>query len=128
MRARRVEVGLALAVTVLIAVGASVAFSGSVAIQREARGAAWTRTCDGRPARPDRVRLAQCARVHGRVLWVRRGAGEVHLALVARLHLFVIKLRPGGVAPHIGSTLTAIGPLVRARNGMREVQAFATSS
>ena len=84
--------------------------------------------CDEHHAREDRVRLARCARVHGRVLWVRRNAGEVHLMLIARLHLFVVKLAPGTAAPGVGSALTATGPLLRASNGMREVQAFAASS
>jgi hypothetical protein len=52
----------------------------------------------------------------------------VHLALIARLHVFVVKLAPGMPSPGVGAALTATGPLVRARNGFREVQAFAVSS
>jgi hypothetical protein len=125
---RRVERGVALAAAALIAAAAFVALQGSVDVQaRAGRAAAWTRTCAAHPARGDRERLAHCARVQGRVLWVRKRVGEVHLALIARLHLFVVKLAPGAPPPGVGSTLTAIGPLVRASNGMREVQAFAAS-
>jgi hypothetical protein len=126
MTARRAERVLALAATALVAVAALVAASGSVRIGDGA--AEWSRPCDARPARPDRERLARCAQVHGRVVWVRRQPGEVHLAVIARLHLFVVKLAPGAAAPAVGSSLTATGPLVRAHNGMREVQAFALSS
>jgi hypothetical protein len=52
----------------------------------------------------------------------------VHLALIARLHVFVVKLAPGMPSPVVGAAMTATGPLVRARNGFREVQAFAVSS
>jgi hypothetical protein len=108
-------------------VAAWVALQGSVRIEPDAHGAAWTRPCDAHRARADRTRIARCARVRGRVLWVRRRVGEVHLAVIARLHLFVVKLAPGAAPPGVGSTLTATGPLVRASNGMREVQAFAAS-
>jgi hypothetical protein len=112
---------------VLIAAAALVVLPGSVRVDGGGAHPAWARPCDGHPARADRVRLAHCARVHGRVLWVRSRLGEVHLAVIARLHLFVVKLAPGATAPGVGSSLTATGPLLRASNGMREVQAFATS-
>jgi hypothetical protein len=129
VRRRRVERVLAIAAAAAIALAAAVALQGSVRIDPgDAAHAAWSRPCDGRAARPDRTLLARCARVHGRVLWVRRRPGEVHLALIARLHLFVVKLAPGMPSPGVGSGLTATGPLVRARNGLREVQAFAVSS
>jgi hypothetical protein len=118
---------LALAAATLIIAAAVVALQGSVDVEAGVQRAAWAHACDGHPARGDRVRLARCARVHGRVLWVRRKPGEVHLALIAHLHVFVVKLAPGTAPPGIGSTLTATGPLVRASNGMREVQAFAAS-
>jgi hypothetical protein len=129
VRRRRVERILAIAAAAAIALAGAVALQGSVRIDPGgAPHAAWSRLCDGRAARPDRVLLARCARVHGRVLWVRRRPREVHLALIARLHVFVVKLAPGMPSPGVGAALTATGPLVRARNGFREVQAFAVSS
>jgi hypothetical protein len=123
----RVERRLALLSASLVAVGALVAAPGSVSIERTAREDGWSQICSAEPARPDRVLLAACARVHGRVVWVRHRPGEVHLAVLARLHLFIVKLAPQMPAPSLGASLTAVGPLVRARNGMREVQAFDVS-
>jgi hypothetical protein len=129
VRRQRVERILAIAAATAIALGGGVVLQGSVRIDPGgASHAAWTRPCDGRAARPDRTLLARCARVHGRVLWVRRRPGEVHLALIAQLHVFVVKLAPGMQSPGVGTALTATGPLVRASNGFREVQAFAVSS
>jgi hypothetical protein len=112
---------------VLLAGLLALAVPGAISVRRSAAAApAWARPCVGRPARADRPRVAFCARVAGRVVAVRHGpnAGETHLALVSRLHLFVVLLPDGARAPGPGSRLTAVGPLVRARNGLREVQAF----
>jgi hypothetical protein len=115
-----------IAAAALLALAAAVASSGSVELDR-AGAASWSRPCASRPARPDRLLLARCARVSGHVVWTRRGAHETHLAVLADFHLLVVKLLPDVAAPGRGSSLTAIGPLVRARNGLREVQAFALS-
>lgn len=105
----------------------TVSLPGQISLQETAAAApSWARPCTERPARADRPRLAFCARVAGRVVAVRRGPtpGETHLALVSRLHLFVVLLPVATRPPATGSYLTAVGPLVRARNGLREVQAF----
>ena len=115
-----------LAAAALVALAAALASAGSVDLDR-AGAAPWSRPCASRAPRPDRLLLARCARVTGHVVWTRRAARETHLALVADFHLFVVKLLPGVAAPGRGSSLTAVGPLVRARNGLREVQAFALS-
>ena len=108
----------------------AVALPGRISVRRTAASApAWARPCVGRSARADRPRVAFCARVAGRVVAIRHGPspGETHLALVSRLHLFVVLLPDGARPPGTGTLVTAVGPLVRARNGLREVQAFAVS-
>jgi hypothetical protein len=90
---------------------------------------AWAQSCRSREPRHDRELLRTCARVSGRVLAVKRelsrtGPPDVHVALIARFHLFVVKLDAHHRRPRLGSTVTVIGPLVRARNGLREVDAL----
>jgi hypothetical protein len=70
--------------------------------------------------------LAYCARVDGLVLAVTHGPGdgEVHVAVVGDFHLVIVRLPDGAGTPSFGARLIAIGPLVRARDGQREVQAF----
>jgi hypothetical protein len=89
------------------------------------RAATWARDCLQHRPRPDRALISRCSRVEGRVLYVKREPAETHLAVIARLHLFVVKLGRDAQSPPIGSTVGVVGPLVRARNGLREVQAFA---
>jgi hypothetical protein len=88
---------------------------------------AWTAPCASITPRHDRVLLSRCARVEGRVLYVSREGQppDTHLAVVARLHLVLVKLRPGDGVPPLGAKISVIGPLVRARNGLRELQAAA---
>ncbi len=52
------------------------------------------------------------------------GATETHLMLIADFHVFVVKLSPHHSRPSLGSSITAIGPLLRARNGLREIDAI----
>lgn len=84
----------------------------------------WTAPCYAFAARQDRDQLHFCARVSGRVLWVReRGSGEdyeVHTALVSRLHLVLVKTRDR--KPSVGSRFEAVGPMLRASNGLREIE------
>jgi len=115
-RARAWKLAAAAAAALLL-VGAAVAVQGSVALSEP------TSACASIPPRPDRELIDRCARVEGIVLHVRRERTETHLAVVARLHLFVVKLGDGARPPSAGSRLSAVGPLVRARNGMRELQA-----
>lgn len=86
----------------------------------------WTRWCVAGQVRADRRRLAFCARVSGVVLAATHGpaAGESHVAVVGAFHLFVVRLPDDAAVPGVGSRITAIGPLLRARDGEREVQAF----
>ena len=90
----------------------------------------WAEPCRFDEPRRDRERLAECARGTGFVAWVRtKGAGEgrdVHFALVGRFGVVLVKLGdPYGIAtPRVSSHVTAVGALVRASNGMREIQAW----
>ncbi len=49
---------------------------------------------------------------------------ETHVAVVGGFHLTIVRLPDGSRTPRSGTRLVAVGPLVRARNGQREVQAF----
>ncbi len=87
---------------------------------------AWARWCSRGTVRRDRVRLAYCARVEGRVIssTVGPASGEAHVALIGGFHLTIVRLPDWARRPALGSAIVAIGPLLRARDGQREVQAF----
>lgn len=109
---------------VLLAVGAVTALHGSVALDnRLDPTSSWSKICRYRVPREDRRLLSRCARVSGRVVGVRR-EDDVHLFVLAHLHLFVIKLQQQATVPRWGTSVTVIGPLVRSRGGLREVQAW----
>lgn len=118
---------LVLIITVVLAAQGSL----TVLANRPSAGAAgqrsWERWCGNGLVRMDRVHVAYCARVEGIVL--RRTFGpskaESHLAVIGDFHLLVVRLDTGrkGV-PGIGARVIAIGPMVRARNGQLEIQAF----
>ena len=123
---------LALGVLLLVTVGVAVADQGEVSVWTGGSIAAprWTAPCSRDSPRPDRTLLAGCSRVRGRVLVVRhkgigQGRVETHLAVLAHFELILVKLKLGTPAPKTGEMITAVGPLVRARIGLREVQAFA---
>jgi hypothetical protein len=86
----------------------------------------WERWCTAGHVREDRIRLAYCARVDGLVLASSHGPGpgETHVAVIGGFHLTIVRLPDGARAPTMGTRLIAVGPLVRARDGQREVQAF----
>lgn len=86
----------------------------------------WERWCTAGQAREDRLRLAFCARVDGLVLTSSRGpaVGETHVAVIGGFHLTIVRLPDHAAIPSTGTRLVVVGPLVRARNGQREVQAF----
>jgi hypothetical protein len=88
--------------------------------------ASWQRWCTAGQVRDDRKRLAYCARVNGLVLDSTHGpaAAETHVVVVGGFHLTVVRLPDGARTPAVGTRVVAVGPLVRARNGQREVQAF----
>jgi hypothetical protein len=86
----------------------------------------WVYWCTKGRARHDRQRLAFCARVEGRVIASTHGPGpkEAHLAVLSDFHLVIVRLPEGAPRPAFGAHLIAIGPLFRARDGQREIQAF----
>jgi hypothetical protein len=86
----------------------------------------WVRWCAGGSPREDRKRLAFCARVDGRVIASTHGPGphEAHLAVISDFHLVIVRLPEGAPKPTLGAHIVAIGPLFRARDGQRELQAF----
>jgi hypothetical protein len=86
----------------------------------------WEPWCTKGQPREDRKRLAFCARVAGRVLATTHGPapGEAHVAVVSDFHLVIVRLPDYAPTPARGARLIAIGPLFRARDGQREVQAF----
>jgi hypothetical protein len=88
--------------------------------------ASWVRWCTKGEAREDRKRLAFCARVEGRVLAATHGPApqETHLAVLGDFHIVIVRLPDGTATPARGTRVLAIGPLFRARDGQREVQAF----
>ncbi len=132
-RPRLWRVCAALAVLLLCVVLALCA-QGSLTVltRRPAAGAGgadapgWTRWCTRGTVRRDRVRLAFCARVDGRVVGSTRGPspGEAHVAVIGGFHLTIVRLPEGARRPSLGSHVVAVGPLLRARDGQREIQAF----
>jgi hypothetical protein len=88
--------------------------------------ASWEHWCTGGQVRDDRLRLAYCARVNGLVLASTHGPSpeENHVAVVGGFHVTIVRMPDGAPTPSVGTRLVAVGPLVRARDGQREVQAF----
>jgi hypothetical protein len=86
----------------------------------------WERWCTAGEVREDRKRLAFCARVDGLALasTIGPGLGEAHVAVIGGFHLTIVRLPYGARVPSRGTRVIAVGPMVRARNGQREVQAF----
>jgi hypothetical protein len=86
----------------------------------------WERWCTRGTPRTERKRLAFCARVEGRVLASTHGPkpDEAHIALISDFHLVLVRLPNWEITPKRGANVVAIGPLFRARDGQREVQAF----
>ena len=117
---------LLLCALLVVAAQGSVDVIGQRAQASAGTGTSWERWCTRGDVRPNRIRLAFCARVNGIVVASSRGpsAGEAHVAVVGGFHVTVIKLPDYAAIPSVGSRLVAIGPLLRARNGQREVQAF----
>jgi hypothetical protein len=86
----------------------------------------WEPWCTRGAPRKERERLAFCARVEGRVLDSTHGPNpdEAHVAVISDFHIVVIRLPNWEATPSRGTSVVAIGPLFRARDGQREVQAF----
>jgi hypothetical protein len=85
---------------------------------------AWSRACYRHAPSLDHPRLAFCARFDGRVLYSDVGPREVHLLAVGSFHAVIVELPAGSRVPGWGSRIVAVGPLLRARNGQRELQAL----
>ena len=91
---------------------------------------AWSAPCLQHEPRHDRPLLARCARATGVVSYVRRlGSShvrEVHFAIVGRFGALIVKLGDPTLlrTPAVGSRVTVVGALVRASNGMREIEAW----
>jgi len=86
----------------------------------------WGPWCTTGRVREDRHRLAFCARVDGVAVASTHGpgAGEAHVAVIGGFHLTIVRLPFGSATPSAGTRVIAVGPLVRSRDGQREVQAF----
>lgn len=86
----------------------------------------WEPWCTLGIPRKERERLAFCARVEGRIIASTRGPNpdEAHLAVISDFHLVLVRLPNWEAVPSRGENIVAIGPLFRARDGQREVQAF----
>jgi hypothetical protein len=129
MRRRALRIA-AVALVVLLVAAAGLAGLGSRQTYDRADGPApgWAKPCLERAPRQDRPLLHFCARVRGRVLHVGRSyTNELHLGVVARWRVLVVKLPSDADPPSVGSMATFVGPLVRVRWGFEEVQAFETS-
>jgi hypothetical protein len=86
----------------------------------------WAPWCTRGVPRKERERLAFCARVEGRVLDSTHGPNpdEAHIVVVSDFHIVLVRLPNWEATPSRGAKIVAIGPLFRARDGQREVQAF----
>lgn len=91
-----------------------------------ARSSSWERWCTSGQVREDRRRLAFCARVDGLVLASTHGPGpgETHVAVIGGFHVTIVRLPGRTATPALGTRVIAVGPMLRARDGQREVQAF----
>jgi hypothetical protein len=92
----------------------------------DARAPSWEPWCTRGTPRRERIRLAYCARVQGRVIDSTHGPDpdETHIAVISDFQLVVVRLPNWEPTPARGAEIVAIGPLFRARDGQREVQAF----
>jgi hypothetical protein len=134
-RRRRLLILLAAAATIagVLAVAATAFTSLETFTERttsSSKAPEWSAPCFRHEPRPDRLLLSRCARATGVVAHVRvEGSGEsaeVHFALLGRFGALIVKLGdPHALAtPSVGSRVTVVGPLVRASNDMREIQAW----
>jgi hypothetical protein len=98
----------------------------ATATQDAAAPPSWEPWCTRGHPRKERERLAFCARVEGRVLASTHGPNpdESHIAVISDFHLVIVRLPNWEATPKRGAKIVAIGPLFRARDGQREVQAF----
>jgi len=124
--------GLIAAGVVVALVIVAYGLAGRGSVETAGASASWAKPCRERPARTDRKLVAACARLHGRVLWVRRqglgASSKAEFIVLAGFRPYVVKLSPVAAdrrLPGIGHDVTVIGPMVASRSGLREVQDFA---
>lgn len=92
---------------------------------------AWAKACWQEKPRQDRELLSRCARVSGRVLWVRRQgfdqSSKAEMVIASGFGLVMSKMTPyvGRDVPAVGHYVHIVGPLVKSKTGLREVQFFA---
>jgi hypothetical protein len=98
----------------------------TTASQAAAALPSWEPWCTRGTPRKERKRLAFCARVEGRVLDSTHGPtpDEAHIAVISDFHIVLVRLPNWETTPEKGAKIVAIGPLFRARDGQREIQAF----
>jgi hypothetical protein len=133
MRMTRTRWALVAGAGTVVAVGLAIAAPGGVDRYDGTRAGApaWSKPCWKTEPRQDRELLARCARVSGRVLWVRRqGFGtksKAEMVVAARFGLVMSKMAPyaGRDVPGIGTYVHIVGPLVKSKVGLREVEFFA---
>jgi hypothetical protein len=89
---------------------------------------AWSRLCYRHPPRLGHPHLAFCARVEGRVIYSDVESRETHLLVLGGFHIVIVELSARARRPGWGSHIVAVGPLLRARDGQREVQAVMVRS
>jgi hypothetical protein len=132
MRMPRKRWLLAGAAGLVVLAGLAVAAPGGVdRYDGDVAGApSWTRACWKEEPRRDRRLLARCARVSGRVLWVRKqgfgASSKAEMVLSSGFGLVLSKMTPydGRRVPAIGHYVHIVGPLVKSKTGLREVQFF----
>jgi hypothetical protein len=100
--------------------------AGTNAASSSARAPGWAQPCFRESLPSEHPQLAFCARVGGRVVNsdVDAESGEAHLLVLANFHMIIVELPPRVRVPGWGAHITAVGPLLRARDGQREVQAL----
>jgi hypothetical protein len=124
-RRRALTIGAGVVLVLLVA-GTVLAAQGSRTTYDRGDGAApdWTRPCFRRPPRTDRPLLHFCARVTGRVLHVRHTHPDTtHVAVLAHFGIVIVRVESPDTSG-FGSTITAVGPMLRVKYGLHEVQAF----
>lgn len=138
VRSARFWRGTAATAAALLALVVVAAAQGSLQVLRDRRSVPdvrrspalhWALPCVSARARPDRRQLDFCGRIAGRVVWVTHGPdrGESHVAVLGGFHVVLVKLPIGTAPPSWGAAVVAVGPLVRSRSGMLELQSLRMS-
>jgi hypothetical protein len=96
---------------------------------QQVRSPGWTRPCWGGARR---IGYSSCLHVAGRVLYVEHhdpdGDGDRHLFVAGRFGVHLVKLpgeMPLEAAPRVGSTIDAVGWMVRGSHGRTELDTVA---